>query len=245
MSIWTSETVAAPRSGRSRAGCGRRLAAVLATLALLPGCLLAGFGQGRAIETVTVTRGEVTIAGPRGFCIDPASLRDTAEGAFALLASCAALAGGSGPQPAIPGVLSAMVSAEPEGVGLARALRDIEGYLASEAGRTALSRTGDAQSVQVLDSRITRGILFLNIRDDSAFDGPEIEPEYWRAIFAVNDHIVTLSVMQPEGQPATGALATLEAFIARLRSENAGSSHGTQASAPGPATAPAMARRAG
>jgi len=210
--------------------------ACLAALALLPACL-AGFGPGKAVDSIEVTRGNIAIAGPGGFCIDDATLRDRAEGAFVLLASCAAISGArSAPHPAIPGVLSVMVSAGADGVGLSAALPDIETFLTSDDGRAALSRTGDAASVTVLQSRITRGILFLNIRDDSAFDGPEIEPEYWRAILDIKGHIVTLSAMVPAGQPGNGALATLESFIARVQRDNAPpAATGTQEAAARPA----------
>jgi hypothetical protein len=196
-------------------------AIALAALLLLQGCL-AGFGSGKSAETVAVTPSEIVIAGPRGYCIDTASLAEGREGSFVLLASCAALSGApDAPPPSIPGVLSAMVSADPDGTGFADALPGIEAFLVSGSGRAGLSRAGDAESVALLQSRIAGDVLLLNLRDESAFNGPEIEPEYWRAVLAVRGHIVTLSAMVPAGQSGNGALATLEAFIARVAQENA------------------------
>jgi hypothetical protein len=224
---------------------GARLVAAIAAMMLLQGCL-AGFGSGKAEQRVSVTRGGIVIAGPAGFCIDGASLRNRADGTFVLLASCAALTGApDAPHPPIPGVLSAMVSEGPDGVGLAESLPEIADYLSSETGRAALSRTGDPESVAVLQSRIAGGVLFLNLRDDSDFDGPAIEPEYWRAVFAARGHIVTLSAMAPAGQPAIGALAKLEAFVARVAQENAGSRAGAPPRGPAPPPAnPARVREA-
>lgn len=201
---------------------GAAPAAALAALAALPGCL-GGFGGDKAlVDSAVVTRGEIVIAGPRGFCVDTPSLRDRSDGGFVLLASCAALTGApDAPHPAIPGVLIAMVSAAPDADGLSAALADVERYFRSDEGQAALSRAGDPDGVEVLQSRITGEILFLQVRDASVFDGPDIEPDYWRAILSVKGHILTLSAMAPAGQSGDGALATLEAFISRIRRANA------------------------
>lgn len=197
------------------------LAAALAALAVLPGCLDFG-GADDLVASAVVTRGEITIAGPRGFCVDTPTLRDGRDGGFVLLASCAALSGlPDAPRPAIPVVLSAMISATPEAEGLAGALPDVAAYFRSPEGRASLSRTDDPDSVEVLETRVASEILFLQVRDASAADGPDIEPVYWRAILAVKGHIVTLSAMAPAGQPGDGALVMLEAFVASVRRENA------------------------
>lgn len=212
MSIWICDPATRHRTA---------LAMAMAVLVLLPACL-GGLGAGDAPESAKVTRGEVVIAGPRGYCIDKSARRDGPDGTFLLLASCAALSRTpDAPFPPIPGVLSAMVSAQADGANLGASLGEIEQFLSSPAGRAALGRSGNADAVQVLQSRIARGVLLLHIRDEGAFDGPAIESDYWRAIFSVRDHIVTLSAMAPAGQSGNGSLDTLEGFIARVQRENA------------------------
>ena len=62
---------------------------------LLSGCV-AGLPNGAhhdAPSAVQVAGGQLTVVGPRGFCVDTSASRDTASGAFVLMGSCASLSG--------------------------------------------------------------------------------------------------------------------------------------------------------
>ena len=68
--------------------------AVLAALALVPGCVagLGGGGTGGApAEAVVTKRQWSVITGPPGFCIDETATRAESDTAFVLLGNCAAI----------------------------------------------------------------------------------------------------------------------------------------------------------
>jgi len=198
-----------------------RLPAILALGVLLAGCL--GFGGGKAVESVLVSRGEVGVAGPRGYCIDTAASRDSSGGAFVLLGSCAALSGNPrAPHPDRPAVLTAAVSGPGDGPGMAEVLEQLPDFMRSDAGRASLSRAGDPDSITVHSVRTRNSALWLHVRDTAGHKALGVEPDYWRAVFDLGARIVTLSVMVPTGQSLSpgGAEATLEQFLRRMREVN-------------------------
>lgn len=191
-------------------------------LAVLSAC--SGLNEA-AVTRIPVLNGSVTLAAPRGYCIDPTALRESPRGAFVLFGSCAALAPGPfAPAPTPLAVLSAAVSV-PRGEtvpSLAGAADRLAGYVTSPAGRRALSRGGNADSVQVLRSGFDDGVFYIRLRDDSTIAGPRVAPEYWRAIFDINQRMITLSVLALDGAPideATGE-TVIRSFAARVRAAN-------------------------
>ena len=54
--------------------------------------------------------------------------------------------------------------------------------------------------------------------------GQSVEPDYWRAVFAVRGHMVSLSVMSLESAPVGDAekRQILAAFVAAVQGANAG-----------------------
>ncbi len=211
-----------------------RWPAMLALAGVLAGCL--GFADGKAVDSVLVARGEVGVAGPRGYCIDTGATRDTAAGAFVLLGSCAALSGNPrAPHPDRPAILTAAVSDAGAGPSIAGALSDLPEFLATRAGRASLSRTGDPDSVTLHSATARNGILWLHVRDTAGHESLGIEPDYWRAVFDLGPRIVTLSVMVPAGKTLLpgGAEATLEQFLRRMGEVNARGAAADAQGAPG------------
>lgn len=194
---------------------------LVAALLALAGCL--SFGP-TAPRTIEVADSRITVAGPRGYCVDTAGTHDGESAAVVTLGSCAALRqSAQEPHPDRDAVLSASIA--PAGAGrpaVAESLESLRTFFDSEAGRAALSRSGRADTVEVLDKTTRDGILFLDLRDESPFEGPRVAPRYWRALLDLRGHIVTLSVMAPAGEPLSraGAMATLEAFVAVMRQRN-------------------------
>lgn len=212
MSIWTS-----------RAAAPVLLPVLL--LAALAGC---GAPGGDAVTRVAVAGGAVTLAAPRGYCVDRSALRDTGREAFALFGSCAALAPGPfAPAPRPLAVLSAAVAAPRDGAApqLAGSEERMRAFFTSQAGRRALSRGHDPASVTILRTWAADGVFFIHLRDDAANGGPRVAPEYWRAILVVNQRMVTLSVLALENAPLDAAEgeSILETFVARLGAANTGS----------------------
>ncbi len=177
---------------------------------------------GRAPEKVPVADKAVIVAGPPGFCIDRDETRESGGAAFVLLGSCASISGRAGKaSPVTEAVLTASVSAQ-NGASVSGAMDQLAGYFKTSAGRAALARDGNAESVEVLDSRQTNGVFLLKARDDSPNPATGLAPEYWRALFDLNGRLLTLSILEFEDKPMSddAAVATLLAFVERMRREN-------------------------
>ncbi len=172
-----------------------------------------------------IARGAVIIAGPRGFCIDRAASQDRAGGAaLTVLSACRGLgAGPFGPRPAHPAVLTAAVAAPGPVLPVAAAGPELAAFFASAPGRTALSRSGKAATVSVLESLTTDNALLLHLTDTAPFAWGAVQPDYWRALLMVGGRTVTVSVLT---RPDTAlsrddGLALLRDFIAALRAATA------------------------
>jgi hypothetical protein len=209
MSIWTS----------------RRSLRLLAVLALLAASGPAGADD--AAQSLTVTTGKVRIAGPDGYCADRAGSRDGGTQAFVLLAPCAVIRGdvrGNGAEGAVltaQVLLRGLANGEP----MAVILPEMERFFRSAAGRQALSRSGRAATVEVVETARSGEVLYIRARDRSPMKGVAVEPEYWRAVMTVKGRMVTLSVLGRAAAPiGPGAKRSLlDAFVARVRRMNGSS----------------------
>ncbi len=193
---------------------------------LLAACGGLGLGGGATPpQTVAVAAGAVVIGGPQGYCVDRGASRTTGASPFVLLGSCASIAqDASVAAPAQAGVLTATVSPPGRGPSFAASLPQLEAYLASPAGRAALARDGQPDSVKVLGIRPEGSALLVHLRDVSAQIVPGTAATYWRGLFEVKGRLVTVAVMSFEDQPmgSDAALVTLKGMIARIRRESAG-----------------------
>lgn len=206
MSTWTSEArPLLPALALAMAGCG------------------AGIPVTRsAPEAVLVAGDSVVVAGPPGYCVDEAASGDRAGGAFVLLGSCASIARNAAlPHPAQPGVLTVTVSGF-GGTAGAPLPETLAAYFGTEQGRAALSRDGRAETVEVVETRIDGGALYLHARDAGG-RARGMADDYWRALFSVNQRLVTLSVNAFSATPLSprAGLGTLDAFADRIRAANA------------------------
>lgn len=194
----------------------RRVVALAALLALA-GC--DGL-PGDAPASMATADGAVVVAGPPGFCVDPVASHADDSGAFVLLGSCASISGApDGQRPALRAVLTAAVSVGTQGGSVAGSETELGAFFRSPEGRRALSRSGNPDTVKVLGITHTEGVLILHARDTSAFPGQAVSPDYWRALFDLNGHIVTLSVISVPQAPFTDAagLHALESFVGHVR----------------------------
>lgn len=177
-----------------------------------------------APEAVSVADGTVRIAGPPGYCVDQTATRDEQDGAFVLLGSCASIARDTSlPHPDAPGLLTVTVS---NGVidngNVTGYLTDLAAFFETEDGRAALSRSGSAASIDLIETRIEDDILYLHARDQSGV-AMGIADEYWRALFGVRDRLLTVTVVAYSSAPLTSddGLSTLDALTTRIRLDNA------------------------
>ncbi len=172
-------------------------------------------------RAVTISAADVVVTGPEGYCIDKRSLTQHDEGSFVLLAGCESLSRGRRvPGQQEPMLLTVSVSGTPGVVGDAGLLKD---FFRSEAGREALSRDGDADTVEILEMFSRDKAFILHARDTSSGLGEGLRADYWRAFAEVNDHIVTASAMAFGDTPVSddAALSTLRQFVSRIREATA------------------------
>ncbi len=217
MSIWTC----------------KKTAALGLCLALLSGCDALGpeaaAGAGgfaftrRAPERLAVSGDAVIVAGPAGYCIDKGATRDGAETAFVLLASCAAITRNqSVPRPPVQALLTAFVTGRDGGGDQVQdQARAFEAFFGSEAGRAALARNGQADSVRIIQMFQRDGAFFVHASDSSDGAGSRLKQDYWRAIFDVNGRTVSASVVAFKDHPISddASLATLQEFSGTIRQE--------------------------
>lgn len=186
----------------------------------------AGGDTARAPAQVRVMSKSFTISGPRGFCIDPGATRETAEGAFAVLGSCAVISGNPrDAKPKVPAMLTASVI--PASAPLdAAALDRMTAFFSTEAGRATLARADGAGSVSVLELDREDGLLLVHAEDgDSSGD---VAGEYWRGVFEASGQLVTVTVSgfreTPLDEKAGAKLA--RAFVSSIRKANDNGSGG-------------------
>lgn len=195
----------------------------LAGLALLAMAGCAEFGGPLPEEAaITVSRDAVTIAGPRGFCVDPSATKDRDGQAFVLLGNCAAIARAAGvPQPRIRALLTAAVQ-ETEVIEVASQAPLLEAFLRSENGRAMLSRSSDAESVEILESFRQGDVLYVHARDESQGYAPGMSSDHWRAIFDLEGRVVSVAVLGFEAAPLSRAegLRAVRDFAAQIQRAN-------------------------
>ena len=88
----------------------------------------------------------------------------------------------------------------------------------------ALSRSGNAASVQIVQIGSAGEVMTIRATDTAAAPGQNVEPEYWRALLTMRGQIVTLTVLGLKDKPLSADVkrSLLDAFIARVRAVNAG-----------------------
>jgi hypothetical protein len=224
-----------PTSDRTRPA-----GALLAT-ALLAGCI-GGGGTGGAPTEIAVTSDAIVVTGPRGFCVDETATRAEGDTAFVLLGNCAAISNSRrADQPSVPVVLTAAISEASDEGSISESIADLDAYFRSDPGRQVLSRTQDAASVTVIETRAETGMFLLHAEDTSAGAMEGTADDYWRAYLDIGPRIATLSVfaLEDRGVTAEESLAALRAFALTVLQANPDPGGGTAIAAAVPPPAPA------
>ena len=203
----------------------------IAVAVLFAGCVAGvpgstGPSTKAAPTKMALAGGAVIISGPPGYCVDTSASQDSANGAFVLLGSCASLsASPSGRKPQNPAILTASVFAgSGDDAAFAASFPAMAKFLSSSAGRAALSRSGQANSVQIAQITSVKDVMYIRASDRAAAKGEEVETEYWRALMSLNGKIITLSVLGLRDLPmkSDAKRQLLEGFVARVRVANGG-----------------------
>ena len=222
---------------------GKTTAFGLALMLFLTGCGGLGPVGTPPQREVAVTSDAVVVTGPPGFCVDPGSTRDNGATAFVLLGNCAVISNRrSAGQPAVAAVLTASISDADPGQNLRESIPQLDAFFASEEGRQLLSRAGEAETVEILDSFHQGDVYFLRARDSSASEIQNVSADYWRSYLDIGDRIATLTVLGRETAPLDSetGLATLRSFTEAVIAANPpGGSTVAPAVAPAPVATPA------
>lgn len=174
---------------------------LLATNLWLAACDL----PGTAPRQVRVLNGEITVRAPQFYCVDQQASRTRDDTAVVLIGRCTD--NGHVAAALLTVTLGRFASG---GVMLAGAER-LRQFLGSPSGRKALSRSGRAADVQILQSGVVDGTLLLHLNDKMA-------GEYWRAIIGIKGRLVTISATGAEDAPLTpeDGRRLVEATVAAL-----------------------------
>jgi hypothetical protein len=153
----------------------------------------------------------IKVAGPKGYCPDPASVQERDDSAVAFLGRCSA---DSSQRPAVltltfgrsgsAGVMTA------GGAELAR-------FFTSTTGRKALSRRGRAGDVKLSSARTLGDIYLMRIEDRGQGD-------YWRGMITLRGRLVSVSATGPD-LPAEEGLDLVKDTMAALRRSNRAKAH--------------------
>lgn len=205
MSTWTSDP-----AGRRRGIALRALwlAACVPLAACLDATVVGGEPSAQdALRAIAFYDGDVTVTGPRGYCIDRASIKQDAGGRFALLASCESLTGqvGIAVDPAVMTVAvlpRAGAVTPPDAAAMTQVI-----------GPDTVRRTENGDDMTLIQVA-TGGETVL----------PGGDPAHWRASMTLNGHIIGLAAYGPKGGAIAGPRGRdlLRDLAAALRAASAG-----------------------
>lgn len=177
-----------------------RMGFALTVALLLSGCVTPT-GTPKAAP---VLGGAVQVGVPAGYCIDRAAGREDGDTAVVVMGKCAE---GS---TALPAVLTAAIGPAASAGVLAGGGQALAAYFTSDAGRAALSRSGRASTVTIVQAKGVGAAFVMRIRDRDA-------GEYWRGVVPVAGRLVTITVDAPGADAAAGETLLTRSLDAMLR----------------------------
>jgi len=181
-------------------------------------------GQMVKTRTIQIADQQIVVEGPKGFCIDEKTTEERADLAFVLLASCQATSSAwNAPKPAVKALLTTSIMQGGEKVGpISAAGDDLDRFFRSETGKTALSRSSDPGSVEILETRQDGDTFYIRASDSSLGVVPGASRDYWRAYLDIKGQLVSLSVigMNADPLPPEKGLQLLKEFVAIMREKN-------------------------
>ncbi len=176
-------------------GFFRKTVGVIGLCMGLSGCLESGTaGTGQPVRSVALADGQIVVRALDTFCIDQTSLRQDADGSFALLADCQVLKG----TPIRPaqelGVLTVTVSAP------------------NNEGTASASLPNPLPGAKVLRESTRNGLQLYHLAEGGNAILPQSDPIHWRGVFRLNGRVVALAAYGPKDGPVVksqgGAILT-------------------------------------
>jgi hypothetical protein len=170
-----------------------RSAFLAASLALM-GCDAVPTAQN--LHELSVLDGAITVAAPKGYCIDKDASVSRGAATVFLIGRC-------NDQGQVAAAVVTLTIGGPASAGvLAAGPQALGEFFASEAGRKVLARDGDQDHVKIVQMQSDGRGLLLHLNDDVAGD-------YWRAITGIKGRLVTISASGVAGATLTPAQARI------------------------------------
>lgn len=183
----------------TRLGLGLGLALMLAGCDGAPLSTPGGASDARPAPLSRVSlAGGVVVAGPQGYCIDPATSKSGATRSFAVMASCLILSGGQVGSYVPPAMITVAVGPRGDTSDLPSAAT-----LAEVSGAPLLAQMREDGLV----------IAHLGRGGDDVLDGGD--PAYWRGAFLQNGRVIGLALYAPNGDAMAGKAGA--AMLQRVR----------------------------
>lgn len=187
-------------------------AAVLSLSFALSGCQQgfpaapAAFSASRAAP---ILNGAVQVGLPRGYCIDRRAGRENGDTAVVVMGRC------RDDLDAAPALLTTAIGPAGSAQVLSGGGQALADYFTSTQGKAALSRSGQAGAVQIVQAKSVGPAFVMQIRDGDV-------GEYWRGVEPVAGRLVTITVDLPtEAQQDGEALLALALRAMRQANETA------------------------
>ncbi len=160
-------------------------------------------------QPATLLDGAIRVAGPHGYCVDPAATRELGDTAVVLLGRCKDALG------VTPALLTVAVGPTASSGVLAAGGAALTTYFTSSEGRATLSRMGRAGDVAVVEAVGVGDAYLLHLQDRAAGD-------YWRAVVGLNGRLVTISANGAQGTPLAQSEGRIlvDSTLAALRRTN-------------------------
>ncbi len=189
MSIWTSRAALA---FLVLAGCVQGLPTAPAAFS--------------ATRQAPVLGGAIQVGLPRGYCIDRRAGRENGDTAVVVMGRC------RDDLDTAAALLTTAIGPAGSAQVLAGGGQTLADYFTSAQGRAALSRSGRASAVEIVQAKMVGAAFVMRIRDGAV-------GEYWRGVEPVAGRLVTITVDLPADTQADGE-ALLSAALMAMRRAN-------------------------
>lgn len=152
------------------------------------------------LSRAALAGGDVVVAGPSGYCVDPTTLQTRVERGFAIIASCDILSDGKAGEPVAPMMVSVTVG--PRGDAT-----DLPGPRAIAA----------AAGAPLLAAETSTGFVAAQLGAGGDSLLPNGDARHWRGGFVLNGRLVGLALYAPEGSALAGEAGA--AMLSRVKTQ--------------------------
>lgn len=150
------------------------------------------------LSRASMAGGDIVVAGPSGYCVDPTTLQNRLGRGFALIASCHILSGGRLGDPVATMLVSVTVG--PHGTA-----DDLP----------TPSEIASASGVSLLGGETSDGFVAAHLASGGDGALPGGDDRYWRGAFLQGDRLIGLALYAPKGSALSGS--TGGAMLARVK----------------------------